>query len=229
MAESEEVPVGRRESSKRATRRALQEAANRLFEERGYATTTVRDIAAVAGVTERTFFRYFGSKEELLADRVLTVLPVLRAAIAGRPDDESPVAAAHAAFSELLAPSRSRSTPSTATEFFAQGPPGLRIRNAGPALLLTFEAGIADEFRSRMARVDPAAHQRDLDYQAAVLAALVMAVVRSALIRESQLRSDGGDQRHLADLVADGFALLGPLCGERASPRPGPEQRGEGR
>ena len=37
-----------------------------LFEERGYVGTTVEDIAARAGLTERTFFRYFADKREVL-------------------------------------------------------------------------------------------------------------------------------------------------------------------
>src|SRR5690242_16988013 len=52
-------PVGRREAGKQARRAALTAAAHRLFAEHGYEATTVRDIAAAAGLTERTFYRYF--------------------------------------------------------------------------------------------------------------------------------------------------------------------------
>ena len=61
-------PLGRREAHKQATRQALQQAADRLFAEHGYGATTVRDIAEAAGVTERTFFRYFTGKEELIIE-----------------------------------------------------------------------------------------------------------------------------------------------------------------
>jgi AcrR family transcriptional regulator len=44
----------------------LERAAMELFQERGYAQTTVGEIAARAGVTERTFFRYFADKREVL-------------------------------------------------------------------------------------------------------------------------------------------------------------------
>jgi AcrR family transcriptional regulator len=44
----------------------LEKAAMELFQERGYAKTTVEEIAARAGLTERTFFRYFTDKREVL-------------------------------------------------------------------------------------------------------------------------------------------------------------------
>jgi AcrR family transcriptional regulator len=44
----------------------LEQAALELFQERGYARTTVEAIAARAGLTERTFFRYFTDKREVL-------------------------------------------------------------------------------------------------------------------------------------------------------------------
>ena len=50
-----------------ATRAALLDAAVTLFTDRGYDRTTVRDIAARAGVNQALLFRYFGSKDELFA------------------------------------------------------------------------------------------------------------------------------------------------------------------
>jgi AcrR family transcriptional regulator len=44
----------------------LVEAAMQLYRERGFDRTTVADIAARAGLTERTFFRYFADKREVL-------------------------------------------------------------------------------------------------------------------------------------------------------------------
>lgn len=49
-------------SSKEA---AIVDAATRLFAENGYEATRTADIAAAAGVTERTLFCYFASKEKL--------------------------------------------------------------------------------------------------------------------------------------------------------------------
>lgn len=47
-------------------RRRLQDAALELFAEHGYADTTVAAVAEHAGLTERTFFRYFEDKKEVL-------------------------------------------------------------------------------------------------------------------------------------------------------------------
>src|SRR6202041_319663 len=70
------APLGRREANKQATRQALQQAADRLFAEHGVTQTTVRDIADAAGVTERTFFRYFGSKEDLIIRDAFDWIPL---------------------------------------------------------------------------------------------------------------------------------------------------------
>jgi AcrR family transcriptional regulator len=51
-----------------AVHRRLQQAALELFSERGYDQTTAAEIAARAGVTERTFFRHFAVKREVLFD-----------------------------------------------------------------------------------------------------------------------------------------------------------------
>ena len=47
-------------------RARLQEAALALYGERGYEQTTVAEIAERAGLTKRTFFRYFTDKREVL-------------------------------------------------------------------------------------------------------------------------------------------------------------------
>ena len=60
----------------------LQEAAIELFHERGYAATTVQDIAARAGLTERTFFRYFADKREVLFAGSEVLEETIRASIA---------------------------------------------------------------------------------------------------------------------------------------------------
>ena len=66
-------------------RTRLQGAALELFCKRGYDRTTAAEIAARAGVTERTFFRYFPDKREVLFDGEARVRMALTASIADAP------------------------------------------------------------------------------------------------------------------------------------------------
>jgi len=56
--------AGLREQKKRLARDTLAKAALELFSEKGFEHTTVDEIAARAGISRRSFFRYFTSKEE---------------------------------------------------------------------------------------------------------------------------------------------------------------------
>ena len=80
---------GAAESSRRErTRDALREAALRRFVADGYDATTIADIAADVGVTTRTFYRYFASKDEVLFADYEARLDWFRRALSVRPRRE---------------------------------------------------------------------------------------------------------------------------------------------
>ncbi|MHB0878148.1 MAG: acyl-CoA-like ligand-binding transcription factor [Anaerolineae bacterium] len=83
---SQSTKPGLRERKKAQTRRTIQEHALRLFMEKGYEATTVQEIAAAAGVSHMTFFRYFPTKEDVVLSDDYD--PMLMALVASRPADE---------------------------------------------------------------------------------------------------------------------------------------------
>src|SRR5580698_6041549 len=59
----------------------------RLFASRGFDNTTIEQIAAEAGVSERTFFRYFTTKASVLWAEFETEVEMIRDSLAAIPDD----------------------------------------------------------------------------------------------------------------------------------------------
>jgi AcrR family transcriptional regulator len=76
--------------------RRLAKAALALFDEQGYEATTVAEIAASAGLTKRTFFRYFADKREVLFGGSEELERIWVEAVAAAPADASPLDAVEA-------------------------------------------------------------------------------------------------------------------------------------
>jgi AcrR family transcriptional regulator len=92
--------MGLRELKKTRTREAVQRAAMRLFDTRGYAATTVEQIAAAAEISTATFYRYYSDKEDIVFGDDDPAL--VEEVIAARPSDE-PVAVSLGALFQRLA------------------------------------------------------------------------------------------------------------------------------
>ncbi|MBX7450677.1 TetR/AcrR family transcriptional regulator [Mycolicibacterium sp. 3033] len=91
---------GLRHRKKVATQRAIRRAAIHLFEQHGFAATTVEQIAWAADVSARTFYRYFPTKEAvLICDQAEPIMVAFRDA----PAELSPVAAYRHAVAEYFA------------------------------------------------------------------------------------------------------------------------------
>jgi AcrR family transcriptional regulator len=84
---------GLRERKKARTREAIVLAAIDLFERQGFDATTVEDIAAAADVSQRTFFRYFDSKLDVVMAPKHDDEFDFQQAIVDRPADETPLEA----------------------------------------------------------------------------------------------------------------------------------------
>ena len=81
------APTSLRQRHVDRTRAALAAAAVELFAEHGFAATTVDEIAARADVAPRTFFRYFPTKDDLLAEPARVMSARMRAALRDVPID----------------------------------------------------------------------------------------------------------------------------------------------
>jgi AcrR family transcriptional regulator len=79
------------------SRGRLTEAALALYGERGFENTTVAEIAERAGLTERTFFRHFADKKEVLFWGAGALQQLFVKAVADAPDIASPIDAIAAA------------------------------------------------------------------------------------------------------------------------------------
>jgi AcrR family transcriptional regulator len=82
-----------RERKRQLVRQEIARAAWLLFAEQGYEDTSVDAIARAAGVSRRSFFRYFSSKEDVVVGTTDALAEEVLAAFASRPRHESPLVA----------------------------------------------------------------------------------------------------------------------------------------
>ncbi|MFE2283503.1 TetR/AcrR family transcriptional regulator [Streptomyces sp. NPDC059443] len=178
-----EVESGLRERKKERTRKLLREGAAALFAEHGFAGTTVADIAACANVSERTFFRYFESKEALLLPDSLDLFAYIEAELARRPLEEAPFDAVCNAVLCAVAPFAASSL--TALTHSIEG-----AERAVAAQLVH----IFTEFDDRLSLIVQdrlPAGTPDADLRAAVIAGAALSAVRAVLRTQRRRRANG--------------------------------------
>ncbi|RZL82944.1 MAG: TetR family transcriptional regulator [Rhodococcus sp. (in: high G+C Gram-positive bacteria)] len=96
-------PVGLRERRREQTNVEISETALTLFERKGVEATTVGEIAQEAGVSQRTFFRYFATKEEAALRDHWAFEAVLAAGLDQLDSDVSPRLSLETCFADALA------------------------------------------------------------------------------------------------------------------------------
>ncbi|MFI6658871.1 TetR family transcriptional regulator [Streptomyces sp. NPDC050523] len=97
---AEPEAAGLREQKKRLLRQRLTDTATEMFLERGFDAVRVSEIAQACGVSEKTVFNYFPTKESLILDQGESTMAALRAGLGDT--DHSPVEAALRILSDEL-------------------------------------------------------------------------------------------------------------------------------
>jgi AcrR family transcriptional regulator len=167
----------------------LERAALALFGERGFENTTVAEIAERAGLTERTFFRYFTDKREVLFAGAAALQDLLVNAVVDAPGSAAPIDAIAGALEAAAVVLGERRDYSLQRQTVIAANSELQEREL--IKLATLASGIADALRQRGV-TDPAA---------ALAAEAGIAVFKIAFerwISES-------NPRDLSELVRDSF------------------------
>lgn len=120
-----------------AARDRLERAALELYTERGYDQTTTAEIAASAGVTERTFFRHFADKREVLFNIETRLNEALVRALADLPADMPPLSAVLQAFRWMVAALEDSRTLAHARHQVIATTPALRERELAKAAAMS--------------------------------------------------------------------------------------------
>ena len=180
------------------SRGRLQEAALALYSERGFDQTTAAQIAARAGLTERTFFRHFADKREVLFGGSALLQDRIVAGVAGAPPGDGPldaVACGLVAAADMLGESR-RDLSRQRHDVIAANP---ELRERELAKLSDYAAAVAQALRQRGSG----------ELQASLAAETGMTVLRVAIERWSS----EADDRELADVMRDSMTELRAVAG----------------
>jgi AcrR family transcriptional regulator len=191
--------MGLREQKKQATRRHIAEEAMRLFVQRGFDHVTVADVAEAAGVSEKTVYNYFPTKEDLFWDEV----PEREAALVSAVRDRKPGESISAALQRVQAGQCKRfCSPRFAT--FArviEGSPALQAKEL--EIMARYSDSLAAAIREELGA-------RDLDARIAanVLVGVLWQFFRNARSQALAGRSGPAAERRLRSELRQAFGLL---------------------
>jgi AcrR family transcriptional regulator len=184
---------GLRARNRRETLHRIADVAMELFVTNGYEATTLDEIAAVAGISRRTFFHYFESKEAILLAHQGGYADALKAAVLRHSSAAAPIDVVRDALTELSG--RFGSARTIAIARVMRECEALRARRPHSYLgreQVLFEA---------LCELWPAKQRRE---QLRLVAMAAMGVVRLAV--EAWLEQGG--RRPLSKYIQDGFAGL---------------------
>ena len=198
------VYAGAMAGSRKDVRLRLQRAALELYAERGFDRTTAADIAARADVTERTYFRHFPDKREVLFDGEAAMQQALADAVSNAPPGLAPLPALLAAFLSVVPMfERDRAVKELRHRIISSAPE-LQERE------LMKLAHLTDALTEAL-------EQRGAPPGLASLAA----ACGTAVLTRARLQWLAGSHRDYAALLTDAFAELGslvPVRGDESQP-----------
>jgi AcrR family transcriptional regulator len=194
MKGASERPQGLRERKRHETSERIIEKGLKLFVKNGYEATTLDAIAEAAGISRRTFFYYFKSKEDvLLAAHDSGFREALRPAMLDEPPDQAPLDAVQRCLIKLA--SRYETKESIVFDRLMQSTEALRARKE--AVFVETEQILLEA----MCELWPAPGRRD---GLRLVAMVAMGTLRLALDKWKQ-----NDAAHpLAYYLRQGFTLL---------------------
>lgn len=115
-----------RDHARGAVRDEVMRQAWILFAELGFEATTVDQIAAAAGMSRRTFFRYFAGKDELVLERLIESGKEIAEALRERPTEEAAWPALRAAFETSVSQQEEHAERSRPLQLMLREEPALR-------------------------------------------------------------------------------------------------------
>lgn len=195
--------VGLRERTRRAVRAELMTVAMQLFLEHGFEETTVEQIATAAGLSRRSFFRYFASKDDILGEALASTGQGIAAALTARPATEEPWIAIRRAFDPLLAGIESDERALPMTRMMLQSP---ALNTSHLNKQTSWQNAIATALE---ASLDGNPH--DVRVRSEALAAAAMACLTTAQARWALT----DDQTPLAALLDTTMSAVHPLSDTR--------------
>ncbi len=190
------APIGISERKRRAVRAELSEVALQLLTDRDFESVTVDEIAAAAGVSRRTFFRYFSSKEDVVFAFLDQWATRLCEEIEGRPAEEAPITAVHHGLRQHMAAYQSSAERAMALVRLVRHTPSLRAQEHISREHMRL--GIVEALGRRLG-VDA-----ERDMRPHVLASLALAPLDAAFVTWFGARS-GED---ICDLVDEALATF---------------------
>jgi AcrR family transcriptional regulator len=203
MTEKGAAGGGLRERKKRATRAALAEAAVRLAAEHGADKVTVEAISAAAGVSVRTFFNYFDTREDAFVVIDADAGARMRRAVLDAPAGLSPLEALREAMAAELAEAEQQHELWRLHAEVLHASPHLLARGVGAHMAA--EADLADAIAARL-RGAPGDGERPADpgLYPRLLAAVATAAVRTSVDHWSAHQQEAA----FLDVFHEVFTLL---------------------